>query len=174
VPSVLAAAWLFQHPESYNLHFPKIDGAPGSVILKRPASLSELTVCLGSADGMSDGWFRTLRNLNPRLDPQVTQPAGARLALPKRLESAYASRCVEGPWPILAGDLHHAVIPVVTAPVAPPVAARARRYKVRRGDSLISIVRKLHCSSVQELAEMNDLKHHRIRAGQTLKLPACH
>ncbi|KAA0068910.1 lytic transglycosylase domain-containing protein [Rhodanobacter sp. T12-5] len=174
VPSVLAAAWLFLHPESYNLRFPKIDGAPGSVILKRPASLSELTVCLGSAGGMSDGWFRTLRNLNPKLDPQVTQPAGARLALPKNLEGAYASRCVDGPWPILAGDLHHAVVPVVTSPVAPPVAASARRYKVRRGESLISIVRKLHCSSVQEVAEMNGLKHHRIRAGQVLTLPACH
>jgi membrane-bound lytic murein transglycosylase D len=174
VPSVLAAAWLFQHPESYNLHFPKIDGAPGSVILKRPASLSELTVCLGSAGGMSDGWFRTLRNLNPKLDPQVAQPAGARLALPKRLEGVYASRCVDGPWPILAADLHHAAVPVVTAPVAPPVAASASHYKVRRGDSLISIVRKLRCSSVQEVSEMNDLKHHRIRAGQVLKLPACH
>ncbi len=174
VPSVLAAAWLFQHPESYNLHFPKIDGAPGSIVLKRPASLSELTVCLGSAGGMDDGWFRTLRNLNPKLDPQVTQPAGARLALPKNLEGAYASRCVDGPWPILAGDLHHAVVPVVVPPVAPPVAAKASRYKVRRGDSLISIVRKLHCSSVQEVAQMNGLRHHRIRAGQVLKLPACH
>jgi membrane-bound lytic murein transglycosylase D len=173
VPSVLAAAWLFLHPESYNLRFPKVDGAPGSIVLKRPASLSELTVCLGSADGMSDGWFRTLRNLNPKLDPQVTQPAGARLTVPKNLQSAYASRCVEGPWPILAGDLHHAVIPVVTAPVAPPVAAGESRYKVRRGDSLISIVRNLHCSSVQEVAEMNGLKHHRIRTGQVLKLPAC-
>lgn len=173
VPSVLAAAWLFLHPESYNLRFPKIDGAPGSIILKRPASLSELTVCLGSADGMSDGWFRTLRNLNPKLDPQVTQPAGAQLTVPKNLQGAYASRCVEGPWPILAGDLHHAVIPVVTAPVAPPVAVSERRYKVRRGDSLVSIVRNLHCSSVQEVAEMNGLKHHRIRTGQVLKLPAC-
>jgi membrane-bound lytic murein transglycosylase D len=44
---------------------------------------------------------------------------------------------------------------------------------VRRGDTLISIVRKLHCSSVQEIAETNRLKHHRIRAGQTLKLPVC-
>ncbi len=173
VPSVLAAAWLFLHPESYNLHFPKIDGAPGSVILKRPASLSELTVCLGSAGGMSDGWFRTLRNLNPKLDPQVTQPVGAQLALPKSLESAYAARCVDGPWPILAGDLHHAVVPVVTTPVAPPVRASESRYKVRRGDSLISIVRKLHCSSVQEVAEMNGLKHQHIGVGKVLKLPVC-
>lgn len=174
VPAVLAAAWLFQHPDSYNLRFPKIDGAPGTVTLQRPASLSELTVCLGSAGGMRDGWFRTLRNLNPRLDPQVTQPAGAQLQLPKLLEQAYAARCVDGPWPILAGDLHRAVVPVVQAPVAPPPAARGTsRYKVRRGDTLISIVRKLHCSSVQEIAEMNGLKHHHISIGQTLKLPVC-
>ncbi|WP_108471450.1 transglycosylase SLT domain-containing protein [Rhodanobacter thiooxydans] len=174
VPAVLAAAWLFQHPDSYNLRFPKIDGAPGTVTLKRPASLSELTVCLGSAGGMRDGWFRTLRNLNPRLDPQVTQPAGMQLQLPKLLEQAYAARCVDGPWPILAGDLHRAVVPVVQAPVAPPPAVRGTsRYKVRRGDTLISIVRKLHCSSVQEVAEMNGLKHHHISIGQTLKLPTC-
>lgn len=177
VPSVLAAAWLFLHPESYNLRFPKTDGVPGKIILKKPASLTELTVCLGSAGGMTDGWFRTLRNLNPRLDPQVTQPAGAQLQLPRQLERAYASRCVDGPWPILAGDLHHAVVPVVQAPVVSAPSAPAARgtshYKVRRGDTLISIVRKLHCSSVQEVAEMNGLKHHRLAVGQGLKLPVC-
>ncbi|HWX67536.1 MAG TPA: transglycosylase SLT domain-containing protein [Rhodanobacter sp.] len=175
VPSVLAAAWLFLHPESYNLRFPKIDGAPGSVTLKRPASLSELTVCLGSAGGMNDGWFRTLRNLNPRLDPQVTQPVGTSVQLPKPLEQAYAARCVDGPWPILAGDLHRAVVPVVApAPVASaPAISETSRYKVRRGDTLISVVRKLHCSSVQEVAEMNGLKRQHIAIGQTLKLPVC-
>ena len=174
VPAVLAAAWLFQHPRSYNLRFPKIDGAAGTITLKRPASLSELTVCLGSAGGMSDGWFRTLRNLNPRLDPQMSQPAGTQLQLPKQLEHAYAARCVDGPWPILANDLHRAAAPAVQAPVAKPATAKgSQSYKVRRGDTLISIVRKLHCSSVQEVAEMNGLRHHRISIGQTLKLPAC-
>jgi membrane-bound lytic murein transglycosylase D len=179
VPSVLAAAWLFLHPDSYNLRFPKIDGAPGTIILKRPASLSELTVCLGSAGGMNDGWFRTLRNLNPRLDPQVTQSVGTSLQLPKPLERAYASRCVDGPWPILAGDLHHAVVPVVPpavvqAPVASAPAVRGTsHYRVRRGDTLISIVRDLHCSSVQEVSEMNGLKHHQLAIGKTLKLPVC-
>jgi membrane-bound lytic murein transglycosylase D len=175
VPSVLAAAWLFLHPESYNLKFPKVDAAPGSVILKRPASLTELTVCFGTTTGMNDGWFRTMRNLNPRLDPQVVQPLGATIQVPKPLEKIYALRCVDGPWPILAHDLHSAVIPlVVAAPeVRAPATRQQRRYKVRRGDTLVSIVRKLHCSSVQEVAEMNSLKHHRISMGQTLKLPVC-
>ncbi|MGY3040699.1 membrane-bound lytic murein transglycosylase D [Rhodanobacter sp. TND4EL1] len=175
VPAVLAAAWLFQHPDSYNLRFPRLDIAPGSITLKRPASLSELTVCLGSAGGMGDGWFRTLRNLNPRLDPQVSQPAGTRLQLPKMLERAYDSRCVAGPWPILASDLHQAVVPVVDAPEvkAPVKISATRNYRVRRGDTLISIVRKLQCSSVQEIAEMNGLRHQHLRIDQTLKVPAC-
>jgi membrane-bound lytic murein transglycosylase D len=117
-----------------------------------------------------------LRNLNPRLDPQVTQPMGSSLHLPKPLEQAYASRCVDGPWPILAGDLHRAVVPVVAqapAPVSAPVVRRISFYKVRSGDTLISIVRRLHCSSVQEVTEMNGLKHHHLSMGQTLKLPVC-
>jgi len=176
VPAVLAAAWLFLHPDSYNLHFPKLDGAPGQVTLKRPASLSELTICLGSAEGMEDGWFRTLRNLNPRLDPQVAQPAGSELRVPKQLESVYASRCVDGPWPILANDLHSAVVPDVVKP-DPPAPHRTvhphSRYIVRRGDTLVGIVRKLGCSDVREVSDLNDLKHHHIRTGQVLELPSC-
>jgi len=173
VPAVLAAAWLFLHPDSYNLKFPGVDGTPGSIVLKRPASLSELTVCLGSTRGMDDGWFRTLRNLNPRLDPQVSQPVGTQLQVPRLLEKVYASRCVDGPWPILAQDLHSAVVPAIAAPAHVRATRGERRYRVRRGDTLISIVRKLHCSSVQEIADMNGLKHHRIQAGHTLKLPVC-
>ncbi|HEV7122215.1 MAG TPA: transglycosylase SLT domain-containing protein [Rhodanobacter sp.] len=174
VPTVLAAAWLFLHPDSYNLRFPKVDGVPGTITLKRAASLDELTVCLGSADGMNDGWFRTLRNLNPRLDPDVSQPVGAQLQVPRPLERAYVSRCVDGPWPILAADLHDATVPVVPDPKpARPAARTTKNYRVRQGDTLISIVRQLHCSSVQEIAELNGLTHHRIRVGQELKLPVC-
>lgn len=181
VPAVLAAAWLFLHPDSYNLRFPKVDGAPGSITLARPASLTELTVCLGSAGGNADGWFRTLRNLNPRLDPQVTQPAGVKLVVPKPLEKPYASRCTSGPWPILANDLHTAVIPVVPAgSVSAPAPSRSsattsrtRNYTVKRGDTLVGIVRKLGCSDVQEVAQMNGIKHQHIKPGQTLKLPVC-
>jgi len=173
VPAVLAAAWLFLHPDSYNLDFPRIDGAPGRITLKRPASLSELTICLGSAQGMNDGWFRTLRNLNPRLNPQDQQPVGSELKVPRQLESVYASRCVDGPWPILASDLHSAVVPEVVKPTPKRTVQPHSRYVVRRGDTLLGIVHKLGCSDVRELSSLNDLKHHRIRAGQVLRLPAC-
>lgn len=177
VPAVLAAAWLFLHPQSYNLRFPKIDGQPGQVTLKRSASISELTICLGNAGDMPEGWFRTLRNLNPRFDPEAQQPVGTTVYLPKTLEASYASRCVEGPWPILAADLHNAVVPkpAAVAPAPPPVVSskRARRYRVRAGDTLISIVHKLRCSSVREVAEANHLIRHQIRVGQVLTVPEC-
>jgi membrane-bound lytic murein transglycosylase D len=175
VPAVLAAAWLFLHPDSYNLKFPKVDTAQGSITLKRAASISELTVCLGSSNGSYDGWFRTLRNLNPRLDPQQEQPMGSTMRVPKFLENAYAVRCVNGPWPILANDLHTAVVPVMPpapAPVDPPPAA-STRYIVRRGDTLASIVQHHGCSSAAEVARINNLKFHHVKVGQVLKLPAC-
>jgi peptidoglycan lytic transglycosylase D len=175
VPEVLAAAWLFLHPDSYNLRFPQIDGQLGNITLKRPASISELTVCLGSANNMSEGWFRTLRNLNPRLDPQQEQPMGAVLQVPKPLEKVYDVRCVNGPWPILASDLHNAVVPVMPDPQ--PAAAAPDpvvHYTVRRGDTLATILRRHgSCSSETEVARMNNLKFDHVRAGQVLKLPSC-
>ena len=176
VPAVLAAAWLFLHPDSYNLKFPRIDGKPGSIVLKRPASLSEITVCLGNTRGMEDGWFRTLRNLNPRLDPQVAQPIGTTLQVPRLLEKIYAARCVDGPWPILATDLHSAVVPVVKDDAvrsASTASTRSRTYVVRRGDTLGSIARRLRCANVREVTELNGLRNHRIAVGQRLKLPVC-
>ncbi|WP_017460406.1 transglycosylase SLT domain-containing protein [Dyella ginsengisoli] len=176
VPAVLAAAWLFLHPDSYNLHFPKVDGRPGQVVLKRPASLSELTVCLGNTANLPGGWFRTLRNLNPRMDPEAEQPAGTTLALPKALERAYAARCVDGPWPILATDLHDAVVPKPTvdpSPVKPQHHGPTRHYRVRSGDTLIGIVHRMRCSSVRDVVEANELHGHRIKPGQVLRIPDC-
>lgn len=174
VPSVLAAAWLFLHPDSYNLRFPKVDGLTADVTLKRAASISELTVCLGSPNDMPDGWFRTLRNLNPRLDPQQEQPIGSELKLPKSLEQVYAARCVDGPWPILASDLHSAVVPVFPDPQPAKAADPTVRYTVRRGDTLATILRKHGgCSSESEVARMNNLKFNHVKAGQVLKLPSC-
>lgn len=169
VPMVLAAAWLFLHPDSYHLKFPKIDGTPGHLTLARQASLSELTVCLGQVGDMRDGWFRTLRNLNPRLNPQDELPPGTQLQVPKLLEAAYTRTCTDGPWPILAADLHTGTVP------EPPPSKRPSHYTVRRGDTVARIVRKHGCSSIKEIARLNHLRapHYAIRVGQHLTLPSC-
>lgn len=173
VPMVLAAAWLFLHPERYNLVFPKHDGKPASVALKRPASLNELTVCLGS-EGNSNGWFRTLRNLNAAYEPQQELPAGTRIDLPERLAATYEKLCTSGKWAELASDLHSAALPVVpTAPVKGKGAPRM--YVVRKGETLAGIARKLGCTSPGELARFNHLKppDYLLRTGQDLRVAGC-
>ena len=179
VPMVLAAAWLFLHPERYNLHFPEIDGAPGHVELARAASLDELAVCLGQADGMRDGWFRTLRNLNPQLDPSQSQPQGTRIDLPQKLEAAYQTQCAQGQWADLAMDLHSAVLPApppaTVAAADPPPRKTPRHYTVRRGDTLSSVARRHGCDDVRKLARANHLRApgYALRPGQTLTLKGC-
>lgn len=182
VPMVLAAAWLFLHPERYNLTFPRIDGRPGTIVLAKPATLAELTVCLGNEGGAQEGWFRALRNLNPSLDHATRLATGTRIAVPVQLERVYERSCVSGQWATLASELH--VASAATAVKQPPVGATravatrgaaGQNYKVRKGDSLAAIARKSGCGKIEEVARLNGLRapHYAIRAGQTLKMPAC-
>ncbi len=180
VPMVLAAAWLFMHPERYNLQWPKIPGRPGSITLKNAASIAELTVCFGQDGNVHDGWFRTLRNLNPQLDPQQQQPVGAKLAVPLRLEKVYQRDCAAGRWQKLAADLHAAVIPspppsVAKAAPTPPQRAVVKTYVVRKGDTLSSIARKNGGCNVQAIGAANGLRapHYSLKLGQALKLTGC-
>ncbi|MBN8727265.1 MAG: transglycosylase SLT domain-containing protein [Xanthomonadales bacterium] len=178
VPMVLAAAWLYLHPERYNLEFPRLPGRPGSITLARPASITELAVCLGQDDVAPQGWFRTLRNLNPELDHKARQPAGAKLAVPAHLEAAYARNCTAGRWPELAAELHSAIVPTVPATAragASRTRARNRTYTVARGDTVAAIARRTGCGSFQEIARTNALRapHYPIKPGQVLKLENC-
>jgi membrane-bound lytic murein transglycosylase D len=174
VPMVLAAAWLFLHPERYNLEFPEVDARPGSITLIEPISLTELAVCFGNAGGNHDGWFRTLRNLNPAFDPQHKLPASTQLEVPKLLEQSYATGCAQGQWATLAHELN-----VATQTVRPGRSAPSRSvagtYTVKRGDNLAAIVRRNGCRNVREIAQLNGIRapQYRIRAGQKLHLANC-
>ena len=185
VPMVLAAAWLFLHPERYNLEFPKVDGRPGSIELTTPATLAELTVCFGNEGDLYDGWFRALRNLNPALDPQKILPVGTRLEVPAPLQQAYAGKCGGGQWAELAKTLNAATTAVrpvqgsaaMAKAKATTSGASAKVYIDRRGDNLAGITRKSGCggSQVSEIARLNKIRapHYPIKVGQRLHLPAC-
>jgi len=175
VPMVLAAAWLYLHPQRYNLHFPKVDGAPGYVALVNAASLNELSVCLGDDDGARYGWYRTLRNLNPQMDPSQMQPAGTRVNLPKFLQSAYTHSCTDGKWVALADQLQNAQLPAAPARVAAdPPSKRARHYTVRKGDTLYAIAHRFDCDNVRELVRGNRLHSASdLQIGKRLRLVGC-
>lgn len=168
VPMVLAAAWLFLHPEEAGLVFPTIDATPGTLVLQQPTSLNELTMCLGQGD-TREGWFRVLRNLNPRLQPHAPLSAGTTLQAPQRLIDDYQRGCVAGARLQLAQQLAAA-----SKPTVPPVGAVANSYRVRAGDSLHGIARRYGCS-VSTLASANGIRAPRylIRPGQALQLQSC-
>src|SRR5690242_6420454 len=175
VPMVLAAAWLYLHPQRYNLHFPKVDGAPGYVALVNAASLNELSVCLGDDDGARYGWYRTLRNLNPQMDPSQMQPAGTRVNLPKFLQSAYKHSCTDGKWVALANQLQNAQLPAAPARMAAdPPSKRGRHYTVRKGDTLYAIAHRFDCDDVRELVHGNRLHSASdLQIGKRLRLVGC-
>lgn len=187
VPAVIAAAWLFLHPKQYGLQFPKVDTTPGTFTLVRAASINELTICLGNG-GSHDGWFRVLRNLNPRYEAQAYIPAGTVLRAPKQAAALYPKHCVQGARAELAQELMRAnkldgpaaVASTAVASSAPApsssakAAKRSRNYQVRPGDSLLAIARE-HSCDVTSLAKANKLKspNYMIKPGQRLKLQGC-
>ncbi len=164
VPRILAAAWLFLHPEDYNLEFPVFENELTELVLKRDASLGELTICLGQVDSRN-GWFRTLRNLNPRLRPGERAEAGDIITLPKLLEPYYEERCVQGRLVEAAFELHEANYPYGKMDV----------YVVRKGDTLGRIASRYRCVTTKGLAETNNVRAPRylIRVGQQLRIPGC-
>jgi membrane-bound lytic murein transglycosylase D len=163
VPRILAAAWLFLHPADYNLRFPSMQTQTSQLTVRKDTALDQLCICLGQAQGQRDGWFRTLRNLNPRLEPDDRIQAGEVIEIPTILKGDYERNCVEGHLPELARELHEAKSPEQIL------------YTVAPGDSLQKIALRYRCTSAADIALANDLRapEYVIRSGQLLKIPGC-
>jgi len=166
VPRVLAAAWLFLHPERYGLELEQIDPATATLEPRDPIALDELAICLGETGGQTDGWFRTLRNLNPQLGPGDRLEPGETLIVPVDLVPAYEELCLDGE---LLAEMH--LMHDANYPERPEMIP----YTVRPGDTLGRIASKFPCVNVRELAAVNNIRPPRylIRAGQRLRIPAC-
>lgn len=203
VPMVIAAAWLYLHPKEYGLTFPKVDAKPATFRLARPASIYELTICLGNG-GTRDGFMRALRNLNPRYEADAWIPSGTTMNGTLKIASLYNRHCVQGQRAemakqLVASDPMSAIVrvgaietvvatatgedgtAVPAGSAAPPVAEKpkdkpkpVRQHKVARGDTLMSISRKYDCR-IGELAKANGLKAPRytVKPGQRIKLQGC-
>lgn len=198
VPMVIAAAWLYLHPEEYGLSFPRVDARPATFTLERPASVYELTICLGNGN-TRDGYMRALRNLNPSYEAEDLIPAGTTLNGTVRMAGLYRQWCARGDRADLAARLVNgdprvatvrtgaievlptgaaapaALSPVPAAPRPPAAApAPAATHRVARGETLGRIAERYGCD-VAQLARANDLRApaYAVRQGQTLKLEGC-
>lgn len=179
VPMVMAAAWLFLHPDDYGVVFPKIDATPASLTLEHDASINELAVCMGQF-GNPRGWFRTLRNLNPRTEADMRIAAGTVLDVPKAAADAYAARCRSGLMVQRSVELHEARMPAsANAPMiasrgAPMATGPGSIHLVRKGETLHGIARRFGCG-VNSVAAANGLRapNYMIRVGQRLHVPRC-
>ncbi len=165
VPRVLAAAYLFLHPEEFNLEFPKITGATVETDLPNAMSLSELSVCLGQS-GREEGWFRTLRNLNPRWRPDQRSGAGSRVKIPEVALSNFRKTCADRNFMARIASLHEARVPI------PP---GFKPYVIQKGDTLASIARRNSCTTIHSLADFNAIvaPAYAIKPGQRIKVPNC-
>ena len=195
VPMVLAAAWLFLHPDDFGLRFARVDQRPAEIVLGTSMSLNELSICLGQ-DGNERGWFRTLRNLNPRWEANTRLAAGTHLDAPAPAAAAYQRRCTASDMVARVQALQDAKIPGVAPRVGvrtmvasrgnAPAIARAmapakvaavirQSHRVAKGETLITIARKHGCNTLKDFANMNGLSapHYALREGQTLRVPTC-
>ncbi|MBJ6984126.1 transglycosylase SLT domain-containing protein [Luteimonas sp. MC1750] len=189
VPMVIAAAWLYLHPREYGLSFPKIDVRPTHFALSRPASIYELTICMGDS-GSRHGYMRQLRNLNPRFEADQVIPAGAVLQGTTRMAALYKRWCAQGRRADLAQQLMGSRVDaalVRTGPIevvrpegttvatgVPTPASAPREHRVARGETLVGIARQYGCEA-RELAQANRLQapSYAIRVGQRLRLEGC-
>jgi len=165
VPKVIAAAYLFMHPAEYGLSFPDVPAAIALEPLTASASLGEIAMCFGQ-DQRADGWFRTLRNLNPAIASEQRIPAGTRVRMPQSLVSVYQQRCGQTAQYARFSALQNARYPEGPMQVG---------YAVRRGDTLHAIARRTRCASVEEIAKLNNLKapQYTLSVGQQIRLPTC-
>ena len=185
VPMVIAAAWIYLHPEDYGVVFPDVDARPQGLRLAQDASIYQLTVCLGNDNGARDGYMRALRNLNPRYKADDRIPAGTEIKATARIAQRYNRWCTRGERAGLARTLVNsdpraalvrgsAPLPTVPTPAPPPAVPVVREYQVQRGETLGSIARKFGCDA-GVLARVNDLRPARnaLQPGQMLKLEQC-
>jgi membrane-bound lytic murein transglycosylase D len=195
VPMVIAAAWLFLHPNEYGIRWPRVNTRPTTITLAQPSSIYELTICLGNY-GSRDGYMRALRNLNPRWEPASPMPAGTVLNATSRMAWLYRFNCrgsgkrAQLAKQLVQSDTRSALVrvgdvssapmpsqplPAATAPPPPPQRpAPPRTHTVQRGETLTAIARKFGCT-VADLARANNLKAPRyaIQPGQSLRVEPC-
>lgn len=187
VPMVIAAAWLYLHPQEYGLRFPRVASRPAMLKLRRPTSIYELTICLGNTRD-SGGFFRALRNLNPRLGTDSPLPAGGSINATTQIVRLYNRHCAQGERAELATQLvksdpslafvrvgsvtttevmqpetkqvyvpGQGAVQTTVATGKPAPAKAPAEHRVASGETVTSIARRYQCAT-SDLIDANGLK----------------
>lgn len=175
VPMVIAAAWLYLHPKEYGLTFPKVDAKPVQFRLQRPASIYELTICLGNG-GTRDGFMRALRNLNPRYEADAWIPSGTVLNGTAKIAGLYQRYCIQGERYDLAkrlvgSDASSAVVRVGTIEAVTATASGEDGTALPEGAATPpkpAASKPAAASKPQERAQPKPVRRHRVGRGDTL------
>ena len=144
-PKMVALAELLMHPEKYDFEWPHVPNQPHFKSIKIDSQID-----LAQAADLADIEIDELYRLNPAFNQWATHPDGPHLILvPVDKAESFQEN--------LAGlDDKHRV--------------HWKRYKIRSGDSLITIAKKFQ-TTPQVVREVNNIRKNMIRAGDTLLIP---
>ncbi len=147
VPRFLAAVYLFENPEQYNVTFPDLEPAFvfEETMIHKSVALVDVAESLEIAP-------EQLKEMNPGIRYGVTPPEGYPIRVPLGLGETLLAAADEMP----------------EAKFTPP--PETLKYRVRRGDTLGHIALRYR-TSVRKLKSMNRLRSDRIRIGRVLKVP---
>ena len=169
VPLMIAAARISKEPLKYGFT---------DVEMEKPLVFDEVEVPAGSSlEAVADASGTTLKEikrLNPSLKLSRTRndgPSSVRIPLGSEDRFAASWSSTSARYAALAkAEAKKASVKKASVKRSVKLAS-ANRYRIRRGDSLSTIARK-HGTSVTALRRANGMSGSRIRAGQTLKIPA--
>lgn len=152
VPKFIAAVIIGTDPEKYGFASPdQVDRYPDVEAIELPSPIK-----LSQVAGIIDMSYQELHDLNPHLEQKIT-PANREnyeLWIPKNKMPLYLAN---------QGALQGLKLTNYTLR-----SPSSRSYRVRRGDNLITIARRLG-TTVSYLRRINNLRSNRINAGQILR-----
>jgi len=145
VPKMLALVKIFKNPASYNLTLPSVPNHPHFVAVNTGSQLD-----LAQAAKLAEISVDELYRLNPGFNRWVTAPDGPhRLLIPQAKAKEFSTRLQKIP----ARD-----------------RVRWQRYKIQRGDNLVTIARRHHVD-VATLRASNQLDSDVLQVGRELLIP---
>jgi membrane-bound lytic murein transglycosylase D len=144
-PKLIALARLLKDPEKYGVSFPAIENTPYFAVIETGGQMD-----LSQAAEMADVDLEEIYRLNPQFNQWATNP--------------------NGPHEILVPTSQQDIFRTRLAALPANQRIKWQRYKIKSGDSLISIAKKFH-TTPDALKQVNPIRNNLLRAGDMLLIP---